>query len=63
MLSKKVFLKYADQKCRMLVRDQIKLFPSEEVMQENMQTKADWNEYKDQLLMNYVMKKNKLKWT
>ena len=50
MLSKKVFLKYADQKCRTNVRDQIKVYPSETILQDNMQAEADWSLFKNTLL-------------
>ena len=50
MLSKKVFLKYADQKCRTDVREQIKVYPTEDILQENMQNEADWSLFKSTLL-------------
>ncbi|KAL4230434.1 hypothetical protein ACF0H5_010816 [Mactra antiquata] len=57
MLSKKVFLKYADQRCKMGVREQIKVYPSEEMLQDNMQLEADWTLFKENLLNEYVTKK------
>ncbi|XP_053399136.1 uncharacterized protein LOC123556796 isoform X2 [Mercenaria mercenaria] len=59
MLSKKVFLKYADQRCKIRVREQIKVYPSENVMQDNMQREADWSLYKETLLNQYIEKKLK----
>ncbi|WAQ99451.1 CNBD2-like protein [Mya arenaria] len=54
MLSKKVFLKYADQVCRLRLRDMIKVYPPENAMQENMQLEADWSAYKGDVLTNYI---------
>jgi len=61
MLSKKVFLKYADQRCKLRVREQIKVYPPESTMQENMQLEADWTAYKEGVLAHYVsnLKTNK----
>lgn len=59
LISKKVFLKYADQRCKLRVRDQIKVYPSEEVMQDNMQREADWTLYKESLLAKCIEKKVK----
>lgn len=59
MLSKKVFLKYADQRCKIGVRDQIKVYPSEEMLQDNMQLEADWTLFKENLLNEYITKKIK----
>ena len=61
MLSKKVFLKYADQRCKLRVRAQIKVYPPEQVMQDNMQREADWSTYKECLLKDYVNNKMKHK--
>lgn len=59
MLSKKVFLKYADQRCKIRVREQIKVYPSEDILQDNMQREADWTVYKEAVLSQYIEKKVK----
>ena len=57
MLSKKVFLKYADQKCRTAVRDHIKVYPSEDILQDNMQLEADWSLFKNITLEEQLREK------
>ena len=60
MLSKKTFLKYADQKCKTDVREQIRVYPSENLLQDNMQTEADWSLFKSNLLAGQL-KERKLR--
>ncbi|XP_052281761.1 uncharacterized protein LOC127879129 [Dreissena polymorpha] len=54
MLSKKVLLKYADQRCKLRIRDIIKVYPAEDTMQESMQLEADWSAYKENVMAAYM---------
>ncbi|XP_022325597.2 uncharacterized protein LOC111125771 isoform X3 [Crassostrea virginica] len=49
MLSKKVYLKYINDNVRNNLRESIRAYPREQKLQENFQTKLDWDDYKSSL--------------
>ncbi|KAK6172581.1 hypothetical protein SNE40_016208 [Patella caerulea] len=46
MLSKRLFLKYADDRVKKNVTDSIRYYPREATLQENLQIKVDWEKYR-----------------
>ncbi|XP_033742463.1 uncharacterized protein LOC117328939 isoform X2 [Pecten maximus] len=54
MLSKKVFLKYMNDDVRCMLRENVRAYPKETVMQDNLQRKLDWDEYKSTVIHDWV---------
>ncbi|XP_069129692.1 uncharacterized protein [Argopecten irradians] len=54
MLSKKVFLKYVNDDVRCMLRENVRAYPKENVMQDNLQRKLDWDEYKSTIINDWV---------
>ncbi|XP_021348294.1 uncharacterized protein LOC110447141 isoform X2 [Mizuhopecten yessoensis] len=54
MLSKKVFLKYVNDDVRCMLRENVRAYPKETVMQDNLQRKLDWDEYKSSIISDWV---------
>ena len=50
MLSKKIFLKYTNDRVRTLLREKLRPYPTESKLQDKFQTKLDWDSYKTHLL-------------
>lgn len=54
MLSKKLFLKHADERTKLVVQELTTPYPLEEKLQENLQIKADWELYKKDVIYNVM---------
>ncbi|XP_060065926.1 uncharacterized protein LOC132546234 [Ylistrum balloti] len=54
MLSKKVFLKYMNDDVRCMLRENVRAYPKETVMQDNLQRKLDWDEYRSSVIKDWV---------
>ncbi|KAJ8297713.1 hypothetical protein KUTeg_024244, partial [Tegillarca granosa] len=53
MLSKKVFLRYLNDKVKIQLRDMSRPYPKEKILQENFQIKSDWELYKKTMITNH----------
>ena len=60
MLSKKIFIKNANERTKLRVVELTSSYPREETLTENLQTRADWHTYR-QSLVSDVMLSNKQK--
>lgn len=54
MLSKTVFTRHATEQCKKYVRENVRIFPSEDMLQESLQDKVNWDLYKKELVSDYV---------
>ena len=50
MLSKKFFVEHANELVKRQVRYSVRPYPPEMALQENLQTKVDWDVYKKRLI-------------
>ncbi|GFN82130.1 cyclic nucleotide-binding domain-containing protein 2-like [Plakobranchus ocellatus] len=62
MLSKRTYLKYADERDKLAVQELITPYPGEEQLQENLQVQANWDVYRQRVLedvmyLNYAYKR------
>ncbi|KAK3777046.1 hypothetical protein RRG08_008897 [Elysia crispata] len=62
MLSKRTYLKYADERDKLAVQELITPYPGEEQLQENLQVQANWDMYRQRVLedvmyLNYAYKR------
>ncbi|XP_076118214.1 uncharacterized protein LOC143085631 isoform X2 [Mytilus galloprovincialis] len=62
MLSKKVFLKYANDRFRRTLREELRPYPTESKLQDTFQTKVDWDKYKTTLLEDVLKQQCSLKY-
>ncbi|XP_063412960.1 uncharacterized protein LOC134695604 isoform X5 [Mytilus trossulus] len=62
MLSKKVFLKYANDRFRRTLREELRPYPTESKLQDKFQTKVDWDKYKSTLLEDVLKQQCSLKY-
>lgn len=58
LLSKKLFMKYADDNTRHLVKEHVKRYPGESTMQMNLQSEVDWDLYKDKIIQGFLKMKS-----
>jgi len=66
MLSKKVFMKHINDEVRCMLRETVRAYPKDSVMQDNLQRQLDWEEYKVSLIDDWqthrlVLKNNYVK--
>lgn len=61
MLSKKIFLKYTNDRVRTLLREKLRPYPTESKLQDKFQTKLDWDSYKSHLLEDVLKHQYTLK--
>lgn len=54
MMSKRVFLKYSNDKVKTMLREHVRPYPTESALQDTFQTKVDWDSYKSHLLENVL---------
>lgn len=57
MLSKKFFCLHANDKVKKQIRYHVRPYPSDEALQNNLQTKVDWDIYKKKLIKNMLAQK------
>lgn len=61
MMSKRVFLKYSNDRVKTMLREQVRPYPTENALQDTFQTKVDWDSYKSNLLENVLKNQCTLK--
>ncbi|ESP00016.1 hypothetical protein LOTGIDRAFT_230973 [Lottia gigantea] len=61
MLSKRMFLKYADEQVRNHVQTKIRYYPMDATLQENLQTKVNWEQYRQTVLQDTLHNHRKLR--
>ena len=57
MLSKKFFALHANDRVKKQIRTHLRPYPSEGALQENLQTKVDWDIYKKKLIKDMLTQK------
>ena len=61
MLSKKIFMKYLNDDVRCMLRENVRPYPQEKVMQDNYQRKLDWDKYKTSLIEEWLERRTVLR--
>ena len=54
MLSKKFFMDHSNELVKKMIRHQIRPYPTEDSLQENLQIKVDWDLYKRRLIKDVM---------
>lgn len=54
MLSKKFFMDHANELVKHMIRMHVQPYPTEVALQENLQTKVDWELYKRKLVKDVI---------
>ena len=61
MLSRRFFLKHANATVRKNIREMVHPFPTEDTLQDNLQTKLDWDLYRKDMVNDLVTMKSEEK--
>lgn len=54
LLSKKVFLKYANEKVQLYVREHRQRYPTEDALQDNLQSEVNWRSYRKHVINDFL---------
>ena len=55
MLSKKFFAQHANAQVKQVIRRLVRPYPTDDSLQHNLQTKVDWDVFKQRLLVDTVV--------